>query len=56
MAKTYLSKLYEKMEESRMDRLSDTSKKILAQREKKQVKKSKARRGVAVAAGSSSRR
>jgi hypothetical protein len=43
MAKTYLSKLYEKMEESRMDRLSDTSKRILAKRRKKQPKATKLR-------------
>jgi hypothetical protein len=41
MAKSQLSKIYEKMEESRMDRLSETSKRILAKREKKQVKLTK---------------
>ena len=41
MAKSQLSKIYEKMEECRMDRLSETSKRILAKREKKQIKVTK---------------
>jgi hypothetical protein len=56
MAKTYLSKLYQKMEKSRMDRLSDTSKKILADRQKKQAKGRKGRRVAALATASSSHR
>jgi hypothetical protein len=56
MAKTYLSKLYQKMDESRMDRLSDTSKKILAKRRKKQAEGSKVRRVAALATVSSSHR
>lgn len=56
MAKTYLSKLYEKMEVSRMDRLSATSKQILAKREKKQPKTAKLRRAVATTARSAATR